>query len=319
MTSLFYNTRSKVNVTILHDSTLTADNKRRFERTANNMEQNVSFIDVSEHIFQIAEDPDRITPYLSRGALFRLLIPDLMNVPKVIYLDCDIIVNLDIAELWNISLETQNASLAVVKDQAFSNFSRKLHEKIRNWAMPYIPENYFNSGVLIMNLNRIRANHPAFISEVFRFTKRYSLFTGFIDQDFLNVFFRDDVIFVDIRFNNLLEYHNIDNAVLHFAIESSKPWKRLANTPRDHLFWKILMESEWGEQFFEILADSFQNKSLVGHSSLDCVKVLLRRIPGHLRLHKCGDFFKDLKIIFKELHWRLTQRNFVQSGQKEGE
>ena len=39
------------------------------------------------------------------GCLFRLLIPDLLECPKVIYFDCDVLVNLDIRELWDIDLE----------------------------------------------------------------------------------------------------------------------------------------------------------------------------------------------------------------------
>ncbi|GHT01851.1 hypothetical protein AGMMS50276_30800 [Synergistales bacterium] len=110
VTSIFQNTKSPVNVTILHDTTLTDDNRDRFNRTAKRFGQNVSFVDVSEQILRISTNPDSDAGHLSRGTLYRLLIPDLLNIPKVIYLDCDIVVNLDIAELWNIPME--NHSLA---------------------------------------------------------------------------------------------------------------------------------------------------------------------------------------------------------------
>ncbi|MDR1741523.1 MAG: hypothetical protein LBR38_06740 [Synergistaceae bacterium] len=107
VTSMFAHahTKSRVNVTILHDTTLTAENRARFERTAERWGQSVSFIDVSEAIYRISEKPDFAA--CSRGTLFRLLPPEVMDIPKVIYLDCDVIVNLDIAELWGVSLKRE--------------------------------------------------------------------------------------------------------------------------------------------------------------------------------------------------------------------
>ena len=67
MTSLFSNTHSKINVTILHDDTLTDDNRRRFESTAGRWKQNINFVDVSDHIFRIAKDPDKVPPPLFEG------------------------------------------------------------------------------------------------------------------------------------------------------------------------------------------------------------------------------------------------------------
>ncbi|MDR2527477.1 MAG: glycosyltransferase family 8 protein [Synergistaceae bacterium] len=308
MTSLFSNTRNKVNVTILHDATLSQDNQRRFRRTAERWGQGVSFIDASQHIFRLAKDPDKITYAFSRGALFRLLIPSLMNEPKVIYLDCDIVVNLDIAELWNVPLE---AALAAVKDQAFAAALRRRLKKIREWAMPYDPKNYFNSGVLVMNLSRIRAAYPSLVPDFFRFAERYSLLTEMMDQDFLNVFFRGDVLLLDKRFNNMLECEHVGDAVLHLTDASSRPWRTPKNTPRDRLFWKTLAESEWSDALMEALIAVYDSRPLSSYRTLDCAKLLFQRLQYLLSLEKrvngCVFFFKDLFIVLKELGYRIRR------------
>jgi lipopolysaccharide biosynthesis glycosyltransferase len=152
----------------------------------------VGFIDVSAHIFRVAAEPDK-TPY-SRGSLFRLLLPGLMDVPKVIYLDCDIIVNLDIAELWNAPLEAEGKSLAAVRQRLVWSRAAAPYMKIREWLAGYATEDYFNSGVLVMDLERIRRQYPDFVQAAFRFPDRFaarhSRFTEYLDQDFLNVFFQ---------------------------------------------------------------------------------------------------------------------------------
>ncbi|MDR2523432.1 MAG: hypothetical protein LBC93_07030 [Synergistaceae bacterium] len=309
MTSLFSNTLSQVNITILHDATLTQDNRHRFQRTAERWRQTVSFIDVSEHIPQLAKDPDKITYAFSRGALFRLLIPSLMAHPKAIYLDCDIVVNMDIADLWSLPLET---ALAAVKDQAFTAALRPRLKKIRKWAMSYDPENYFNSGVLLMNLSRVRAVYPLLISEFFRFCERYSLLTEMMDQDFLNVFFRGDVFFLDKRFNNMLEYDRIGDSILHLTDASSRPWKTPRNTPRDRLFWETLAESEWGDTLMDALMAVYDNKPLSSYRTLDCLKLLLQRLPRRLKIEACvnGCFAlaKDMLIVLKERRCRAEAK-----------
>ncbi|MDR1378907.1 MAG: glycosyltransferase family 8 protein [Synergistaceae bacterium] len=296
MTSLFSNTQNKVHVTILHDATLTDDNRHRFEHTAERWQQSVSFIDVSERVFRISGNPDKITRILSRGTLYRLLIPELFNLPKAIYLDCDIVVNLDLSDLWATPID--NFSLAAAKDQLFATSDRRSHEKIRTWAMRYIPENYFNAGVLLMNLQRIRRKYDL-VRDGFDFFKRYAHVADFADQDFLNVLFAGEVYFLEARFNRMLNYHDIRNSILHFA-GGQQPWKIPPKIPGHFLYWKVFMESEWSDQFGDALAEVCRNKPIELYYSKECLKLLLYRIAWHLRLNKSCDFCKELMLVVKE-------------------
>ncbi|MDR2176292.1 MAG: hypothetical protein LBO82_10215 [Synergistaceae bacterium] len=261
MTSIFSHTKSRVHVTLLHDSTLMDENRNRFEQTAERWGQSVSFVDVGEQVFQIFANPDERWPIFGRAALYRLLMPDLLNMPWAIYLDCDIVVNLDIAELWAVSKqkEAQNAFFAAARnppvDRAKYNWLVRWNSKICGWAMPPVlldRSKLFNSGVLLMNLARIREKREL-AKEASDFFKRYAHFATLPDNNFLCAAFSNDgdVFWVDERFNRCLDFHNIDNAIVHMA--GAQPWKVFRDTPRDDLFWKTLAESEWRGDLLEML------------------------------------------------------------------
>lgn len=79
---------------------------------------------------------NQYTPF----AFLRLFADDVKELPdKVIYLDTDIMINGDIKELWDTDISTYE--LGVVKDR-YGRF--------------FIRPSYFNSGMLLMNMPKIR-------------------------------------------------------------------------------------------------------------------------------------------------------------------
>ena len=109
--------------------------------------------------------------------------------------------------------------------------------------------------------------------------------------------FMEDVVFLDERFNRMLRNDpNVDNSILHFT--GSKPWKVPESSKRAHLFWRTFSESEWSDQIVDALLEAFRDQSLALYRSRDCVKLLLRRAPQHLRFDR---FYKGCVILIKEL------------------
>ncbi|MDR1943443.1 MAG: glycosyltransferase family 8 protein, partial [Synergistaceae bacterium] len=258
VTSLFSRASSRVCVTILHDETLTEDNKARFLKTADVFGQAVRFIDVSPAISSMPFSVDDIAGNLTRGTLFRLLMPDVIDAAKVIYLDCDIAVNLDIAELWNIDVE--GFSLAAAPDQVVIDQRGKTHYKIRAWAMEYDDRKYFNAGVLLMNLDRIRQRKINLVESAVIFFKCYRLCNYYADQDFLNSLFCGDTLLIDERFNSIKNLPDIENTILHFA-GGGKPWKPHSDERRrDCFYWETLLRSEWRDQFISAMFDMLRDR-----------------------------------------------------------
>ncbi|GHV33858.1 hypothetical protein FACS1894187_03260 [Synergistales bacterium] len=243
-TSIFQNTKNRVNINILCDSTLTDDNRSRFIRTAEHFGQSVSFVNASEQFLRISAALNKTLLHQSIGSIYRLLIPDLLNIPKVIYMDSDIVVNLDIAELWNIPIE--NHSLAAVKSSLYT-YPNTIRVKIIEWVLRCTSEDSFNSGVMLMNLSRIKQEYHDLVLEIPRFFKRYSCLylDAALEDMFLNYYFSRDAISLDERFNRWMPDSTIDNSILHYIAD--KPWYNPQCSLRNALFWEIYASSEWGD------------------------------------------------------------------------
>ena len=160
-TSIFANTLRPVKLHVLHDDTLTKQNRLKLTQVADKFKKEINFIDVSEQMDKLPSNVDELTHVFTRGSFFRLLAPYVLTeTTKVIYLDVDIIVNLDIGELWDIPVD--NYSLAGVLDIMEVNrveigILDPIRKERNRWiANGFVPGKYINSGVLLMNLDMIR-------------------------------------------------------------------------------------------------------------------------------------------------------------------
>lgn len=141
--------------------------------------------------------------HFSRAILFRLGLdkhapPDCQ---RVIYLDADTIVAADIRELW--AAELAGAPLGAVVDcfvDAAAFASR--------WGLSGEAPAYFNSGVLLIDLNRVRAE--GLFERAVAFTAAHIAEVRFADQDALNF----------VAWGRWTRLDNIWNAQRHMAIES---------------------------------------------------------------------------------------------------
>jgi lipopolysaccharide biosynthesis glycosyltransferase len=292
---MFEHTQSRVCVHILHDGTLTDNNRLKFSKTADRFGQEVRFIDVTDSFSKLNANGamDKFSHHLTRGAFFRLFIPDLLDVGKVIYMDCDIAVNMDILNLWNAGLSLSDFSLAAVGELLNTEWYRKnFLDKTRFKVLKLECEKYFNSGVLVMNLDRIRQKHNLpYEARVFH--ERYGFWAELPDQDFLNAVFEDDVFFIDERFNRFAATSpkelndDIEEAIVHFA-GVVKPWIFPENLPKYRFYWETFARSEWNDQLFDAVRDlSYALNRKIHHYTY--IKSISNRLTIYLkRLNFCG-------------------------------
>ena len=208
MLSLFENTREDVTVHILHDNTLTTDNRDKFSCVAGRYNQRVRFYNVERLCADKIAEYVKIIPSIKQarvgiGALFRFVIPRLFlpKIDKVIYLDSDVIVNLDIDELWQI--EMGDKPIGVVPD--IDNGVLEAHKFSIAVREGFVDnENYFNSGVLLMNLNVLQ-NEEDVILDGLKFRSKcppdYQLF----DQEILNYCFAARTLKLPVKFNRMIK------------------------------------------------------------------------------------------------------------------
>ena len=139
-----------------------------------NKNSKVIKVDVKDiYLKELAKSPNSesfYTPY----ALLRLLAEKIDIIPdKVLYLDADIVVNGDIKELYDINID--NYEIAGARDY-YGKF--------------FFYPNYLNSGVLLMNMKRIR--ETKLLSRALNLCNKKKVFLP--DQTAINKFARKKLI-----------------------------------------------------------------------------------------------------------------------------
>ena len=224
MRSVFEHTEEWITVHILHDYTLSEDNRCNLMKVARGYGQQILFYNM-EKIFpgrlsKLAEYnkwmDGKIKPGGSLAIWYRLLMGEtIKDVEKIIYLDADTVVNLDIKELWQ--EETGENGLAAVADIVIQTYHYSFLVK-----KGLCSENrYFNSGVLLFDMKRFGVQENL-MERGAEFLKKHELI-DYPDQDVLNYFFGEKVRLLSERYNALVSWelsnkHNeVENKIYHYA------------------------------------------------------------------------------------------------------
>ncbi|AKG34154.1 glycosyltransferase family 8 protein [Paenibacillus durus] len=239
LASVFHHTSSPVNVHILHDETLNEDNKQKLIELTTRFNHTINFyhIIIPEDMLQAMAGVGSINIW-TQASMYRLLLPALIPVDKIIYLDCDVLVNMDITELWQIELGSYY--LGAIQDQGIMAVAQNINSKGLN------PDIYFNSGVLLFSLNNIRAN-PRWYEETLNFFRNFPD-TTMPDQDALNGVYGGNYLPLDVRFNSFSLAsvdHDFTNKIVHFA-GTEKCWD--ANSIGAELYQNYLNLTPWSVQ-----------------------------------------------------------------------
>ncbi|MBQ9526969.1 MAG: hypothetical protein IJR68_05100, partial [Fretibacterium sp.] len=112
-------------------------------------------------------------------------------------------------------------------------------------------DSYINSGVLLMDLRRIRERGDLLeMSTAWLSRHRHS--TNYADQDALNALFLDSIKLINPKFNYFLysrdpEDQNdiFEGRITH--ITYPKPWRELKGLATERLYWGMYLRSAWGE------------------------------------------------------------------------
>jgi len=186
--------------------------------------------------YQISEDHNNETMVkktkLPKETYFRLLCIDYLpkNVKKVLYLDCDIIINGSLKELYNTDL-TGLLFAAAYDFIEVAGEEFKVTFQQRLVANNYMPETYkyVNAGVLLMNLDYFR--QVVTTEEIVNMIDDLGAILKWHDQDFINYVFHKYIHYIDYKMYNYFPiYKDWDDlnpgkpVIIHFAGDF-KPWR----------------------------------------------------------------------------------------------
>ncbi len=152
--------------------------------------------------------------HLSEAGYYRLLLPEMLpaDCERVLYLDCDLIVCRPVEELWSVDL--QGRSTAAVQKPRAENFrSVGLRSE----------EEYFNSGVMLLDLVRWRRDrlHEQALTYALRHPR-----LQFHDQDALNAVIQGHWHRLDPRWNQQFRIFKFNSGYLHLPAHELQRLRR---------------------------------------------------------------------------------------------
>ena len=163
----------------------------------------------------------RVRNHLSSAAYVRLLIPQLKpQIDKAIYLDVDIIVNLDIAELYAQNINGHVIGSPFGECAVYHNYGI-LTKKTLGIDLEH---NYFCSGVLLIDCKKWRENNiTQKLKDIYDEYKDRMVHN---DQDLLNILFSiNKYSSLDTKFNYIIQYSPTKNPnVIYHYDGPTKPW-----------------------------------------------------------------------------------------------
>lgn len=162
----------------------------------------IRFIKVSEYF---DEDNLFIDQHLSVETYYRLIIPDIMpDFHKILYLDCDIVVDRDVAELYDIELG--DAVIGAMKD---IDVAGQVNLKKNDWDQYAVEtlgldnaHDYFQAGVLSINLDKLKTITSC--EEMISLALSQSFRCH--DQDVLNIICKNKVKYLPQQWNVLMDW-----------------------------------------------------------------------------------------------------------------
>jgi lipopolysaccharide biosynthesis glycosyltransferase len=201
-----------------------------------------------------------VLSHASKALYYRLLLADVLppDYEKIIYLDSDLIVIQDLEKLWQIDigdnyvLAVQDASIPLVS----SPYGIRKYQDLN-----ILPESkYFNSGVLVINLQKWRAENIS--TKLFQYLETYKDFVQHHDQEAMNALFAGKWGEIEPQWNQTpnffgysswrespyqeIDYYNAVNNpyIVHFA-GTAKPWNSCEKHPLRELFFHYLDMTAW--------------------------------------------------------------------------
>jgi len=233
---------SRLLVFHIFDNNISAHNKEYLEIIGGNKNVTLIFYKITPGLLNDCPEVNHLT----KTCYARLLVAELLppGINKVIYLDADIVVSGDVSELYDQDLG--DFPLGAVADV----MSREI---LRIYFYPGL-FNYFNSGVLLINLDLWR--REAIKQKAWEFIRCYSSDIIRADQDVLNCLFKNNWKLLDNRFNTDLKRKGflakpVSNVIILHYSDRIKPWHYLFVGLSGCHYFTYLKKTPWKDFKFK--------------------------------------------------------------------
>jgi lipopolysaccharide biosynthesis glycosyltransferase len=241
----------EVRVHYLHGPELRRASRRRLERLAGRAGGSIHFWEIADA--RVAGL--RVHGYFTEAMWYRILLPELLgDRERVLYLDVDTLALAPIAPLWEIDLA---GALVGAVTNVFEEWRGTEHTD----ALGLSQEQYFNSGVLLLNLDEMRRSDT--VSELRAVAAERAADLLWPDQDVLNLVLGPRRVALHPRWNAMNSVMLFDNAADVFGAEAveearrhpairhfegpgaNKPWVKGSATAHREAYWSHRRATPW--------------------------------------------------------------------------
>lgn len=197
MLSICMNTPGPICFHALIDPDVTGTSRKQMEDMAASFGNQIAFYTIAPELFKGAY----LNPIFTLSTYNRLLIPEILpaEVKKAIYLDCDTITVNSLQPLWDEEL-ADDEPLGMAYDSGTSDVRH-----LNNLDIP-LSQRYFNSGVLLMNLDCWRREHLCEKCINLVATNDFP----YVDQDAINILLGHRVHHLHLRYNLQYPFLTVD-------------------------------------------------------------------------------------------------------------
>lgn len=268
LTSLCVNNPVHIDAYVMH-SELTDDDFTY-------MREMLSLYDIS--LFPLCVDEKLFDARLPRNEMwsietyYRLLLLDLLPVcvDRLFYLDVDLIINKSLEEFYDVSFEEDEIIACV--DACGLPWPQRT-EKQKEMFAPMIEQGYqyFNAGVMLLNIDRMRGLYDFAVYQ--RAIEEWNYEMSAPDQDILNyvhwknvgyVNFEEFDLFARAAHNKGVTYADVKNyvTIIHYA--GDKPWNNSSvHFDIEWLWWDYARLTPCYHKLIdEFMIDVFQNENI---------------------------------------------------------
>lgn len=218
--SIIMNTPQEINFYLFAKNLLTLDKKKLKKNVPKRI--NLKIIDTTKLLPAITF---KLYEHITPSTMDRIFITSLLpKVDKVIYLDTDLVVNADLEELY--SMPTSKKGISAREDwcKNYKTLKEYIVKVNGASALKRIPKGapinkkYFNAGVLVLDLKKLRQNK-------FEEKTKKLLKWGFDDQILINIYAKSNYYKLDHSWNIFANKEDSQNGkIIHWAGDK-KPWK----------------------------------------------------------------------------------------------
>lgn len=288
---------------IVLEKEITEVNKNKLKSILKNSENfSLRFINVSNLVYKAKFYLPEDNPDLAEETYYTILVPwVLKNYKKAIVLDCDIIIKSDLSELYNIELGENY--IAAAKEYLFQGFLNNPFINLNNSLTKYCKRElglknefeYFNAGVLLMNLEAFREKFDleSLLGQISENNFRI------VEQDFLNKICNGKVVNLDYRWNLMACLS--DETIPQIALvpeDESKLYKEAAKSPKILHYitqkkpWKY-PELEYADEWWKHARKTIYYEICVYRMVNDCAERKVRILePAIYDLQKFAGFVR---------------------------